>query len=158
MGQNLVSTHLTAAQWERVDGALDELEAALGPQLLALSTVQRQRLVRMGDGSVAFCRKAASVMEDNRALLPPIDLEELRRDLGTHAALRSRHQRLLCLMERVRDTEIAVGSDAMVCATQGYSLLKRTGGGEGLDALRRDLGQRFRNNGPRRRKRAESAG
>jgi hypothetical protein len=159
MSQNLVRTHYTAAQWERVDRALEELEAALASQLLALSPAQRQRLVRMGDKSIAFCMKAADVMAECRALLPPsMDVEELHRDLITHAALRERQLRMISLMDRVRDTQIAVGSDAMSCATRGYSVLRRTGDGAGFDQLQRELGRRFANNGPRRRKKTEPAG
>jgi hypothetical protein len=66
--------------------------------------------------------------------------------------LQVRHLRLMKLMEGVRDTDIALGSDAMVCATRGYSVLKRTGSGHALDGLQQELGQRFRNNGPRRRR------
>ena len=155
MSQNLVSKHFTLAQWDRVDRALEELEAALAPQLVALSASQRQRLVRMGDGSVAFCRNAANVMDRNRPLLPAtMDMVELHRDLGTHEQLQRRHFRLIKLMDQVRDTDIALGSDAMVCATRGYSLLKRTGSDQGLDSVQQELAHRFRNNGPRRRKAA----
>ncbi|TWI06075.1 hypothetical protein IP90_00338 [Luteimonas cucumeris] len=47
------------------------------------------------------------------------------------------------LMEKVRDTDTALGSDAMVAALQGYQSLKHVGEGEGVDTLRRLLGERF---------------
>src|SRR6185312_6223654 len=47
------------------------------------------------------------------------------------------------LVERLRDTETALGSDLMDTAVQGYSLLKHTGRNQGLDNLVKDLGVRF---------------
>ena len=38
----------------------------------------------------------------------------------------------------------------MACALEGYAFLKIAGKGEGMDGLRRDMGKRFENNGPRR--------
>lgn len=47
------------------------------------------------------------------------------------------------LSDRASDTEIALGSDVMSMALQGYGLLKLTGRGEGLEPLRLQLGERF---------------
>ena len=38
----------------------------------------------------------------------------------------------------------------MAAALEGYAFLKIAGQGEGLNSLRRDLGKRFENNGPRK--------
>ena len=38
---------------------------------------------------------------------------------------------------------MALGSDAMVTALEGYALLKVLGKGSGLDALRKDMSVRF---------------
>ena len=51
--------------------------------------------------------------------------------------------RLTRLMEKVHDTDTALGSDAMVAALEGYAFLKAAGKGEGVDALRTLLGKRF---------------
>ena len=47
------------------------------------------------------------------------------------------------LIGRAEDSEMALGSDAMVTALEGYALLKVLGKGSGLDALRRDMSVRF---------------
>ena len=44
-------------------------------------------------------------------------------------------QRLAQLLERLEDTEMALGSDVMVAALEGYAVLKAVGKGEG-DAAR----------------------
>lgn len=70
MAQNMVSTHLSNEQWAAVDAALDQLDAALQPLLVALAPDQRKRVVRMGDGSEAFVRKALDVVTQNVGLMP----------------------------------------------------------------------------------------
>ncbi|QNP40103.1 hypothetical protein [Lysobacter solisilvae (ex Woo and Kim 2020)] len=145
MSQNLASVHFDATQWQGVDDALTALESSLGPVLVALQgTGQRRRLAKMGDGSEAFCRKALDAMRSNRNLLPGVfDLDEMGRDLADHDALNVRLTRLVQLVEKVRDTDMALGSDVMVAALAGYHYLKAAGKGEGLDAVNRDMGKRF---------------
>lgn len=151
MSQNLATTHFDAAQWQAVDQALTALEEALAPMLVPLPADARRRLVRMGDGSEAFCRKSLDAMRENSALLPRnLDLDEMARDLATHDALASRVQRLARLVEKAGDTDTALGSDVMAAALEGYAFLKIAGKGEGLDGLRRELGKRFEANGQRK--------
>ena len=78
-------------------------------------------------------------------------------DLDTHDALNTRLARLTQLTETVQDTEIALGSDAMVTALEGYAFLKIAGKGEGLDGLRRELGKRFNQSGARKAEPVEPA-
>ena len=81
-------------------------------------------------------------------LLGDFDLAEVRRDLDTHDALNDRIVKLTRLLERMRDAEMALGSDVMAAALQGYGVLKTVGKGEGVEALKQMLGKRF-DNGPR---------
>jgi len=149
MSQNLVAKHLDDAQWSGVDEALDALEQRLSPVLVALDTVKRRRLVRMGDGSEAFCRKVHHAARDNRHALPAtFDVDELGRDLDSHDAINARLARLTRLMEKLRDTETAVGSDVMVASLIGYHFFQAAGS-EGLDELNRELGKRFEGQGKR---------
>jgi len=149
--QNLVTTHLTAEQWAAADQAIATLEQVLGGMVVALTPDARQRVVKMGDASEAFCRKALDVMAENTGMLPrDLDVEEMRRDLAAHDALNTRLVRLQRVMEKAHDTEMALGSDVMVTALEGYAFLKIAGKGEGLHGLRKTLGKRFENNGPRK--------
>ncbi|GHA78761.1 hypothetical protein [Cognatilysobacter bugurensis] len=74
----------------------------------------------------------------------------MARDLATHDAHAQRQARLAQLMEKVSDTDIALGSDAMAIALQGYRQFKTTGQTEGVDGLRRDLSRRFEGTGRRK--------
>jgi hypothetical protein len=149
MSQNLVSNHMDAGQWSGVDEALDLLEQRLAPIVIALDAGKRRRLVRMGDGSEPFCRKTYIAGRDNRHALPAtLDVEEMGRDLESHDEINKRLTRLTRLMEKVRDTEAAVGSDVMTAALATYHFLQAAGG-EGLDEVNRELAKRFEGQGKR---------
>lgn len=148
MSQDLVSYHLDDTQWAAADAAIAALETALGPMLISLTPAQRRRLVKMGDASEPFSRKALAVMAENIQLLPRnLDVTEMRRDLEAHDALNARMVRLAQLGEKLADTEMALGSDVMALALEGYAILKVNGKGEGLDGLKRVLKRRFDSNG-----------
>lgn len=51
------------------------------------------------------------------------------RGLANHDALNTRLVRLTKLLEKVRDTDMALGSDVMVAALSGYGFLKLAGKG-----------------------------
>jgi len=126
-----------------VDAQLDGLEQLLSG-LIDLTLEQRSRLSKMGDKSEAFCRKAVEVLAANPNVLPRnFDLEEVRHDLADFDALRARAVRIERLHERMRDTQLALGSDVMSAALEGYALLKVAGKGEGLDTARKALSVRF---------------
>jgi hypothetical protein len=72
-----------------------------------------------------------------------LSIAEALSDLDTLDRLRPRLQRILRLAERASDTDIALRSDVMRCALDGYALLKVAGRNQGLEALRRNLGSRF---------------
>jgi hypothetical protein len=150
MTQNMVARHLSAEEWAAVDLAITALTTALEPALVALAPDRRKRVVKMGDGSEAFCRLSLDVMTENAGLMPrDFALDEMRRDLASHDALNARMVRLSTLMEKVNDTDTALGSDVMAAALEGYSFLKTAGKGEGVEALRKLLGKRFDNNSRR---------
>ena len=141
--QNLISLTLSDTQLMAVDQALSDLEAQL-TGLIAMSTGQRRKLARMGDKSEAFCRQTLSVLGQNPQVVPPsLNVPDAQADLETLDRLRPRLQRLQRLAERATDTEIALGSDVMRCALDGYALLKVAGRNQGLEGLRKELGSRF---------------
>ncbi|MBK8067050.1 MAG: hypothetical protein IPK27_05320 [Rhodanobacteraceae bacterium] len=141
--QNLVSLNLTETQLNAIDSALAELEKQL-VDLVALDASSKQRITKLGDKSESFCRQTLQTLSDNPQILPPnLDLAGALSDLKARDQLRPRLARLECLLGRGNDTSIALGSDAMSVAMQGYGLLKLVGRSAGLEPLRRDLGSRF---------------
>jgi hypothetical protein len=143
MTQNLITLSLTEAQITAVNAALTELEKQLAG-LISLPLATKRALKKMGPKSEAFCRQTLHVLEQNPQILPPnVPLAEAIADLTALDALRPILVRLSRLSERASDTDIALGSDVMTVALQGYSLLKLTGRTEGLESLRQQLGERF---------------
>nr|WP_255745707.1 hypothetical protein [Lysobacter sp. CFH 32150] len=123
--------------------ALTELEGALAG-LISLEAEDRRRLTKMGQKSEVFCRQALSVLAQNPQIVPPsLPLAEAQSDLRALDRLRPVLDRLQRLAERGADTEIALGSDVMDVALEGYGLLKVSGKNQGLDGLRKELSSRF---------------
>ena len=143
MSQNIIDFTLDDAQLAASLQALTDLETQLSG-LVAMSTEQRRKLARMGDKSEAFCRQTLSVLAQNPQVVPPsLKLAEAQADLAALDRLRPLVLRLQRLAERANDTEVALGSDVMRCALDGYALLKVSGRNQGLEGLRKELGTRF---------------
>lgn len=100
--------------------------------------------MKMGDKSEAFCRKAVEVLGNNPGvLLANFSLAELRPDLAGFDTLRPRLVRVEKLYEKMRDSQLALGSDLMTGSLEGYAFPKVAGKGEGLDTARQALSTRF---------------
>lgn len=110
----------------------------------------------MGDKSESFCRQTLTVLAQNPQIVPPsLDVAAVQASLRQLDALRRRTLRLRRLLGRAEDSEMALGSDVMSAALEGYALLKVLGRGSGLDALRQEIGARF--NRPPRQPRSDVA-
>ena len=146
MGQSKAALVLPADQVTRINELLLGLETELG-QLNAMQPQQRQRLFKMGPGSEVFARRALEALEQNPDIIPPSLAAELpgaKADLLGIDQLRPILDRLNRLCGRASDTEMALGSDVMNVALEGYNQLKLSGRDKGLDALRNELGVRFK--------------
>lgn len=143
MSQNIISLDLSDAQVSIALDALTALEGALSG-LISLDADERRRLTKMGQKSEVFCRQALSVLAQNSQIVPPsLNLREAQADLGALDRLRPVLDRLQRLAERGSDTEMALGSDVMDVALEGYGLLKVSGKNQGLDGLRKELSSRW---------------
>lgn len=143
MKQNLVSLEFSAAQLEAVDAALAALEKNLA-ELITLTAEQRRKALKMGDGSEVFCRQTELVLRQNAGMVPPdFELAEFQQDISTLDALRPRLQRLRVLTDRADDTELALGSDILSAALDGYALTKVFGQGASLDTLKEAMKTRL---------------
>ena len=148
MTQNLIDLNLDAERVARLDTALAAVEAELAG-MTAHNGEQIRDLTKMGAKSEAFVRQAAVAFGENPGVLPRnFDLEAFQRDLSALDALRPRLQRITRIRERIAGAEVALGSDLMNGALEGYAVLKVSGKGEGMEALRKLLAQRF-NRSPR---------
>lgn len=143
MSQNLITVDFGAEDIDAIDHALDTLEAKFG-RFPILTTEQIRRLVKMGDKSEAFCRQAAVVLEENPQLIPAgFNVAEMRQDLTDFDQLRGRFLRLRELLERIDSVEMALGSDIITAALEGYGYVKMGGKSAGLDGLRESMSVRY---------------
>lgn len=143
MSQNLLSIALSEEDIAAINTALGDIESRLAG-LVALDNDARRGLTKMGDKSEAFVRQTLMVLEQNPDIVPDaIGLPEAMGDLRALDQLRPVAARLQRLSERVSDSRMALGSDAMNTALQGYALLKLAGRNKGLEALGQALSTRF---------------
>jgi hypothetical protein len=138
---------VSAEQLAAINATLDTLEAQLAG-LIELSVDDRRKLVKMGDKSEAFCRQTLIVLAQNRQMIPPsLDLAQAENDMRTLDMLRPVFERLRRLLGRADDSEMALGSDIMTTALEGYALAKVFGKGSGLDVLREAMSARVSHKG-----------
>lgn len=141
--QNLVSINLSSQDVTDLDAALETMRRVFAP-LIALQPAQRRELYKMGDKSETFCRQTLSLLAANPQMVPPnLGLAEAQADLVALDLLRPRLMQLRQLVERAEDTDLALGSDIISVALEGYALLKVSGKGEALKSARRELSARF---------------
>lgn len=152
MSQNLLTLELTDGQLALIGSSLDAVEGALGG-LIALDNGTRRQLMKMGDKSEAFVRQTLTLLAQNPDVVPPgLRLADAQADLVALDRLRPVLARLQRLVERAEDSEMALGSDLMSVALDGYRLLKTTGRNMGLEGASEAIGARF----ARRTRRAEA--
>lgn len=149
MSQNYISLTLTPEQVTGATAALDQLVASLSG-LKATPESERGNLLYMGAKSEVFCRRALRVMQANPQIVPPSlaeDLAAAEADLAALDQLRPLLERLQKLTSLIGDSIDLLGSDAMHAALDAYAQLKLSGGDAGLDELRRQLGERWSQDG-----------
>jgi len=149
MSQNYGNRHVSAEQWDAIDARFVELQREVKGAVSVISGEQRQRVLRMGDGSAAFVDKALEVARQNPGLLRRnFDINEFQRDVESRRRLHAFEMQLTQMLEQVRNAAIAHGSDAMSGALEVYASVKDDDG-DGADGLRRLLGKRFVRNAPK---------
>lgn len=153
MSQNLISLELSPESLTKLDQAIAAIEEVFAP-FLSLSAEEVRGLAKMGDKSEQFCRQTAQVLEQNQEILPStFHLGEMHKDIAAFDALRSRLVRLRGAVTKGEDTEMALGSDILTAALEGYALMKMYGKAEWLEELRQAMAVR---NPGRRRKVADA--
>lgn len=155
MSQNLVSLSFSAEDIAAIDAAIGTLENKFA-HLVQLSVDDRRSLTKMGEKSESVCRQTLMVLAQDAQVIPPgYDLAEAQRDLAVLDLLRPRFSRIRLLRSKADDTEMALGSDVLAVALEGYAIAKAFGKGAGLDSLKEAMATRF--SGGRRAARSVSA-
>lgn len=143
VSQNLISLQLSDEDIAALNTLMADMESRLRG-LLALDNATRRQLTKMGDKSEAFVRQTMLVLTQNPEIVPPaLGLPEALADLKALDQLRPLLHRMQRLVERMEDSEMALGSDLMNVALEGYGLLKVSGRNKGLEGASEALSARF---------------
>ena len=140
---NRIDTAFTDAQQVAASKALDDLAAAL-PFLHDLSPEDRKTLYKLGDKSRTLVDQALIVAQQHTDALPrSFDVEQYERDVALYRALEPLYMRLMNLFERVEDTRMLVGAEAMEAARAVYYHTKGHPGAAELSEAAKALGRRY---------------
>jgi hypothetical protein len=142
--QNINAT-LSEKDIQEIKAALQIIQQKL-PFLITLSSQERRKLFKMGDKSLAFVNNSLTAAQSNRDILPAsFDVEEFVRDYQLANSLTELLLGLRQLTEKVDDTLLAVGSEAMSSSLTVYDYVKTAAKKTpGLKTLAEQLGDRFK--------------
>ena len=146
---NRISATLTAAQRTAVLDAVETIRTNL-PFLLDLSPEDRRELFKLGDKSRTFvltARDAARQFPD--ALPASFDLAAFEQDVDLYEALSEPLLALRDVLERIDDTRMLAGVDAMAAARLVYHFVRGMPGSAALNETAAALGRRFAGQGRR---------
>lgn len=140
-----ISANLSATDLRAIKAALTTIEDKL-PFLVNLTVEERRRLYKMGDRSLAFVSNSLTAAQSNPEILPAsFDTDELARDYELATTLADLRLNLRQVTEKIDDTLIAVGSEAMASSLSVYDYVKAAAKRQpGLKAVATQLGERFK--------------
>ena len=116
------------------------------PVLVNLKAVDRRTLPKMGDKSFAFVSKAYEYAVQNPKVIPAfLDMAEFEKDTTGTAELRKILFSFRQLVEKLDDTTLLAGSDALNSALVFYTALKGAAkaGEPGMKTVYADLQSRY---------------
>ncbi|BAY13148.1 hypothetical protein [Calothrix sp. NIES-2098] len=142
--QNITAT-VSPEDIQEIKAALQTIQKKL-PFLVTLSAEERQKLVKMGDKSLAFVNNSVTAAQSNREILPAsFNVEEFVQDYQLATTLTELLTSMRQLTEQVDDTLLAVGSEAMSSSLTVYDYVKTAAKKTpGLKTLAEQLGERFK--------------
>ncbi|HVK99948.1 MAG TPA: hypothetical protein VM553_09055 [Dongiaceae bacterium] len=145
MSINLISGEITAAQMERFDSLVTEMELLLAHILLGLSAEDRRSYGVMGDRTRVFAGHAQSMVHNHRPLFPvSVDGPEFDRDLALFDNAMRMVRRITPFYEKLGDTAMAAGYDAYQHALEVYAFAKVASPNAGVEELVKEMKQLFK--------------
>jgi hypothetical protein len=121
---NKISLDIPATTLTAVNTALATAKTNLS-FLISLTPNDRLSIPKMGDGTLAFVKKAYEYAKLNPTLVPSyINVEELRKDIETVEKLHSIYALVNELHSRLDDTMMLAGSEAYVASLSFYNAAK----------------------------------
>ena len=143
MNTNTINATVSTSDQEAVTTATAAIKQKL-PFLIDLTTTDRQSLVKLGDKSQAFVKKALDVAEQNPGVLPAaFAVNQMRQDVEMFAYLSSVQLALGQLCKQIDDTALRIGSQAYAAARTVYASATSSFAGAALQTAAGELGRHF---------------
>ncbi len=141
--ENRISATFTDPQLATVNTAVLALRAAL-PFLRDLAPNDRRDLAKLGPKSQAFAEAALAAAQEFPGRLP-VDfvLADFEADMALHRRLERPLVALEELLERLRDTRMTAGIDAMEASNEVYYYIRGRKGSPRLNEAAAALGRRY---------------
>lgn len=153
---NQVSTEITDAMIAEVTEHLNAVRASLAPVLVMnLTSDERVNMLKMGDKTLAFVRRALNFATQNPSLVPSyLNLEEAWKDYKLTEAISNLLKEITTLRRGLEDTAMVAGSEAYDAALAFYASVRGANrsnipGAQAVhDELKRQFPRRSRKNEP----------
>ncbi|TAF75855.1 MAG: hypothetical protein EAZ53_05255 [Bacteroidetes bacterium] len=148
MSYNNLSVTLPQADVDAVKAAIATINSKL-PFLISLTNDERKSLFKMGPKSIDFVQSSLRVVNNNANILPAsFSVPEFAKDVNAYVPMSEIMLLIDSLNEKINDTAMAMGSEAMKQSLDVYDYVKtaakRT---PGLKSVADELGQRFKEQG-----------
>ncbi len=152
---NQVSIEITEAMVADVAEKLNAIRTALAPVLVVnLTPDERMNMLKMGDKTLAFVRRALNFATQNPSLVPSyLNLEEAWKDYKLTEAISSLLKEFATLRRGLEDTAMVAGSEAYDAALVFYASVRGASRSNvpGAQAIHDELKRQF----PRRSRKDE---
>ncbi len=148
MAYNNLSITIPQADVDAIKTAFATINSKL-PFLISLTNEERKKLLKMGPKSIDFVQVGFRAANNNTNVLPAsFSIPEFAKDVNGYVPLSEILLLTNSLAEKLNDTSMALGSEAMKQALDVYDYIKtaakRT---PGLKSVADELGQRFKEQG-----------
>ncbi len=144
--QNRISITIPQEVNDGVMAKIAEIKVLLQPYLHPLTVEERGSLVKMGDKTQPFVKKAVEYSKTNPAYIAPsVDQTEWQKDFDGWEDLTPINNQLVQLVASVDDTIMLLGVESYDPARWYYELVKIAAGrgDSAAKPIAGDLGQRF---------------
>jgi hypothetical protein len=151
MGYQNISERISEHDMQEIRQALALVQSKL-PFLVALSTHEKRRMVKLGPKSMDFVQGCQHTINNYHDILPAhFNAEEFNKDVDLYKQLSELQMMVSNLSEKISDTHIAVGNEALSSSLSVYDYVKAAVKSRpGLKSVMESLGQRFRGQGKKK--------
>ena len=151
MSYQNISASLSQADLDAIKAALETINQKL-PFLVNLDNTDIKSLFKLGSKSADFVEDAAKAASNFPQILPlSFDQDEYKKDTSLFKSLSEIKLLTDSLAEKITDTTMAVGSEAMTASLEVYAYVQTASDRTpGLKTVAEKLKERFKNQGSKK--------